>query len=133
MQRSGTEENWTRIIQHPQPKREITYMTNIQNTKKTYVNRVSIYFPKEGHSATETELKLYEHTKGETLQKLWHQKQATENHNKTTARNGQQWITVGGGLKLVFCAQPEGYKTFSWLFSSHDNPLTRQWINTVNK
>ena len=45
-------------------------MTNIQNTKRTYVNRVSIYFPKGGHSATETELKLYEHTKGETLQKL---------------------------------------------------------------
>ena len=49
------------------------------------VNRVSSYFQKGGHSATETELKKYEHTKGETSPKLWHQKQATENHNKSTA------------------------------------------------
>ena len=35
------------------------------------------------------------------------------------------------GLKLVLRAQPhpqflKWYKTFSWLFGSHDNPLTRQ-------
>ena len=34
----------------------------------------------------------------------------------------------GGGLKLVLCAQPhpqflKWYKTFSWLFGSHDNLL----------
>ena len=37
----------------------------------------------------------------------------------------------GGGLELVLQAQPQPqflkwYKTFSWLFSLHDNPLTRQ-------
>ena len=58
MQRSGTEAIRTQI-QHSKPKREIANITNSQNTKRTYmVNRMSSYFPKGRHSATETELKI---------------------------------------------------------------------------
>ena len=57
MQRSGTEAIRTKL-QPSKPKREITNITNSQNTKRTYGNRVSSYFPKGGHSATETELKI---------------------------------------------------------------------------
>ena len=70
-------------------------------------------------------------------------KQATENHNKNTAleRSVINYLGGGGGgggLKLVLRAKPHSQflkwsKTFSWLFGSHDNPLTRQWIITVNK
>ena len=63
MQRSGSEAIRTQI-QPLKPKREITQITNSQNTKRTYmVNRLIRYnFPKGGHSATETELKYYKHT-----------------------------------------------------------------------
>ena len=57
MQRSGTEAIRT-IIQPSKLKREITYITNSQNTKRKHmVNQVSSYFPKGGYSATATELK----------------------------------------------------------------------------
>ena len=57
-------------------------------------------------------------------------KKATENHNRTTALE-RSVMNYWGGLKLVLRAQAhhqflKWYKTFSWLFGSHDNPLTRQ-------
>ena len=94
-------------------------------------NRVSSYFPKGGYSATQTELKdnmntskVKRHRNSDT------KKQATENHNNTTAL---EWSVMNywGGLKLVLRAQlhPQflkWYNTFSWLFGSHDSPLIRQ-------
>ena len=53
MQRSRTEAIRTQI-QPSKPKREITnIITHSQNTKRTYAQLVSSYFPKGGHSATE--------------------------------------------------------------------------------
>ena len=83
------------------------------------VNRVSSYFPKGGHSATETELKYNMNTH-----------KVSENHIKTTALE-RSVMNYWGGLKLVLRAQPypeflKWYKTFSRFFGSHDNPLTRQ-------
>ena len=52
MQRSGTKAIRTQI-QPSKPAREITKITNSQNTKRTYGQRVSSYFPKGGHSATQ--------------------------------------------------------------------------------
>ena len=70
MQRSGTKAIRTQI-QPSKPKQKITKITNSQNTKRTYgksnenlsqrehmVNQVSSCFPKGGHSATQTELKI---------------------------------------------------------------------------
>ena len=57
MQRSGTEAIRTQI-QPSKSKREINNSTDSQNTKGNMVNRVSSYFPKGGHSATETDLKI---------------------------------------------------------------------------
>ena len=57
MQRSGTEAIRTQI-QPSKPKREITKITNSQKKKEHMVNRLSSYFPKDGHSATQTELKI---------------------------------------------------------------------------
>ena len=55
MQRSGTKAIRTQI-QQTKPKREITRITISQNTKEHMANRVSSYFPKGGHSETQTEL-----------------------------------------------------------------------------
>ena len=56
MQRSGTEAIRTQI-QPSKPKREITKITNNQNTKRIYGQPSEQYFPKGGNSATQTELK----------------------------------------------------------------------------
>ena len=45
-------------IQPSKPKREITNITNSEIQREHMFNRVSSYFPKGGHSATETELKI---------------------------------------------------------------------------
>ena len=68
--------------------------------------------------------------------KLSHQKQATENHNKTTAL--ERSVMNARVFKHVLRRQPrpqfgKWYKTIIWLFSLHDIPLTRQYIVTVNK
>ena len=58
MQRSGTEAIRTQIQPSKPNPRERIKIANSQNTKKKHmVNRVSSYFPKGGHSATQTELK----------------------------------------------------------------------------
>ena len=50
------------------------------------VNRVSSYFPKGGHSATQTEIKINMNTrKVKRHRNSDTKKQATENHKKTTA------------------------------------------------
>ena len=57
MQRPGTEAISTHI-QPSKPKRNITSLTNSQIQREHMVNRVISYFPKGGHSATKTELKI---------------------------------------------------------------------------
>ena len=52
MQKSGTEAIRTQL-QPSKSKREITKITNSQNTKKHVVKRLSSSFPKGGHSAIE--------------------------------------------------------------------------------
>ena len=92
------------------------------------VNRVSSYFPKDGNSATETELKILTHVR-------WHvTKTLTPKTDKKEPQQNYRLGTVSDELlvlKIVLRAQPhpqflKWYKTFSWLFSSHDNTLTRQ-------
>ena len=56
MQRSGTEAIRTQI-QPSKPKREVTKITNSQNTKRSYGQPSGGYFPKGGQSATQIELK----------------------------------------------------------------------------
>ena len=58
------------------------------------VNRVSSNFPKGGHSATETELKIIRWNVTETLTP----KQATDNHNETAALGRPVMNYWGGGL-----------------------------------
>ena len=57
MQRSGTEAIRTQR-QSSKPKREITNITNSQNTKITYGQPSAQLFPKRRPIATETELKI---------------------------------------------------------------------------
>ena len=58
MERSGNGAIRT-LSQPSKPKREITKIT-VKTQREHMVNRVSSYFPKGGHSATQTELKQYE-------------------------------------------------------------------------
>ena len=98
MQRSGNEA--IRNQPSPQnPKREITNITNSQNTKRTYSQPSEQLFPKRLPLSIRTE----------------HQKQATENHNKTTAL--ERSVFNYWGLKLALRAQPhpqflKWYETF---------------------
>ena len=57
VQRSGTEAIKTQI-QPSKPKREITNITNTSSQNINMVNQVRSLFPKDGHSATETEQKV---------------------------------------------------------------------------
>ena len=58
MQKSCIEAIRTQL-QPSKSKREITKITNSQNTWKHAVKRLSSYFPKGGHSATENHNKTY--------------------------------------------------------------------------
>ena len=58
MQRSVTEAIRTKLQPKKKTEREITNITNRHIQREHMVNRVSSYFPKRGHSATETELKI---------------------------------------------------------------------------
>ena len=60
MQRSRTEAIRSQF-QPSKPKREITNITISKNTKRTYGQPSEKLFPKGGHSATETELKILTH------------------------------------------------------------------------
>ena len=57
MQRTGTEASRIQI-QPSNQKREKLLLQIIKIQKEQMVNRVSNYFPKGGHSATQTELKI---------------------------------------------------------------------------
>ena len=120
MQRSGTETIRTQI-QPSKLSRKITNITNVKIQREYMVNRVSSYFPKGGHSATETELKQYKHTY--LVPRHRNSEQETENHNKTTAL--ERSVMNYWGIKHVLRRQPrpqflKWYKTFRWLFGSHD-------------
>ena len=93
------------------------------------VKRVDSFFQKGGHSATQTELnvnkrKVKHHRNSDT-------KTGNREHNRTTALERSVMKYWGKGLKSILRAKHrpqflEWYKTFSWLFGSHNNPLTRQ-------
>ena len=67
-----------------------------------------------------------------TRKKKRHRNSDTKTGNREPQQNFRiGTVLLGGGLRLVLRAQPhphflKWYKTFSWLFGSHDNPLTRQ-------
>ena len=96
------------------------------------VNRVSSFFPKGGHSATETELKIIRtHVRRNATKtltpKTGNREPPQQNYHLGTVSNE---YLGGGGLKLVLLAQPhpqflKWYKALGWLFRSHDNPLSR--------
>ena len=57
MQKSGNEAIRNQI-QHSKPKREITEIQIVKIQREHMTNRASSYFPKGGHSATQTKLKI---------------------------------------------------------------------------
>ena len=127
MQRSGTEAIRTQL-KPSKPKREITNITNSQNTKRTYGQPSEQLFSKRWPLSYRNRTKNM-NTREVNVTKTLTPKQTTKNHNKTTAL--ERSVVIYWGLKLVLRAQPhpqflKWYNTFSWLFGSHDNPLTRQ-------
>ena len=128
MQRSGTEAIRTQI-QPSKPKREIACITNSQNTKRTYGQPSEQLFPKRWPLSNRNRTKNNMNThKVKNVTETLTPKHTTENHNKTTAL--ERSVMNYWGLKHVLRRQPrpqflKWYKTFSWLFGSHDNPLTR--------
>ena len=103
MQRSGTEAIRTQI-QLSKPKREIAYITNSQNTKRTYGQPSEQLFPKRWplsnpNRATNNmnTLKVKRHRYPDT-------KNRQQNHNKTTALERPVMNYWLGGLILVLRA-----------------------------
>ena len=135
MQRSGTEAIRNQL-QPSKSKREITNITNSQNTKRTYGQPSEQLFPKRWSLSNRNRTKNNMNTR-----KV---KRHRNSDIKTGNREQQQNYRLGTvsnellGALTIFTATPhpqflKWYKTFSWLFGSHDNPLTRQRIITVNK
>ena len=102
MQRSGTEATRAQI-QTSKPKRDITNITNKQNTKRTYGQPNEQLFPKGGHSATETELKNNMHThkvkrhRNSDTQKV--NREPQQNYRIGTVRNE---LLGGGGFNQFY-------------------------------
>ena len=121
MQRSGTEAITAQI---QLSKREITNITNSQNTKRTYGQPSEQIFPKRWPLSIQNQTKnnmnthmLKHHRNSDTKNR---QQRTTKNYHLRTVR-----------LKHVLRRQPRPQflkcrKTFSWLFVLHDNPLIRQ-------
>ena len=97
MQRSGTEAIRTQI-QPSKPKREITNITNSQNKKITYGQPSEQLVPKRWPLSSRNRTKNNMNTH---KVKFGHQKQATENHNKTTALERSVMNNWGRGLSVM--------------------------------
>ena len=138
MQRSGTE-----AIRTQNSKREINNITNSQNTKRTFGQPSEQLFPKWWPLSNQNRTKndMYTHKVKR------HKNYDTKNRQqKTTTKlppwNGTEmnyrgWGGGGGGLTHVLRCQPcpqflKWYKTFSWLFGSHDNHLIRHHGKQLN-
>ena len=130
MQRSGTEAIRTQL-QPSKPKREITNITNSQNTKITYGQPSEQLFPKRWPLSNRNRTKHNMNTRKvnvtETLTPKTGNREPQQNYRLGTVSNK----LLGGGLKLVLRRQPQPqflkwYKTLSWLFCSNDYPLPRQ-------
>ena len=137
MQRSGTETTRTRI-QPSKPKREIPRITKRENSRRTNGQSSELLFskrwPLSNSNRTNNDMntrKVERHRKSDSKTGT---RESQQNYRLRTVSNE----LLRGGLKLVLRAQPhpqflKWYKTFSWLFGSHDNTLTRQRIIMVNK
>ena len=129
MQRPGTEAIRTQI-QPSKSTREITKIINNQNTKRTYDQPSEHLFPKRWPRSNSSLTKNNTHT----CKVKRHRNSDTKTSNREPQQNNRlgtvrNELLGGGGLKLALRAQPhppflKWYKTFSWLFGSHDNPLT---------
>ena len=84
MHRSGTEAIRAQT-QPSKPKRKITKITNSQNTNRTYGQPSEKLFSKRWPLSNPNRTKIIRTHVGDTSQKLRHKKQATEDHNQTSA------------------------------------------------
>ena len=129
MQRPGAEAIRTQL-QPSKPKREITKITKSQNTKGEYGLPSEQLFPKRWPLSNQNRTKNNMNTR------------KVKRNRNSDSKNRQQRTTtklppwnchkrITGALLLVLRAQPhpqflKWYEPFSWLFCSHDYPLTRQ-------
>ena len=91
------------------------------------------YFQKGGHSATEKNNNINTHIFGvrNVTETLTPKTDNIEQKKTTAMERSVMNYWGGGGLELVLRAQPhpqflKWYNTFSWLYGSNDDPLTRQ-------
>ena len=122
MQRSGTVAIRTQI-QPLKPKREITNIQVVKIQNRTYSQPSEQLFPKRWPLSDQNRTRNNMNTcKGNVTETLT---------PKTGNREPQQNYRLGTVSNELLGAQPhphflKWYKTFNWLFGSHDNTLTRQ-------
>ena len=118
MERSGTEAIRTHF-QPSKPKREITNITNSQNTKRTYGQPSEQLFPKRwplsNQNQTKNNMNTHKVKRHQTLPPKTGNREPQQNY-----RLGMSVMNYLGGLNLVLRAQPhpqflKWYKTPSWL------------------
>ena len=121
-QKSGTEAIRTQI-QLSKPKREITKITNSQNTKRTYGQPSEQLFPKRWQLnspiRTKNDMKTRKVKRHRNSDTKTGNKEPQQNYCLGTVSNG-----LLGVLKLVLRAQPHPpfltwYKSFSWLLAEN--------------
>ena len=119
MQRSGAEAIRTQI-QSSKLKREITNITNSQNTKRTYGQPSEQLFPKRWPLSNRNRTKSNMNTHNVTHHRNYDTKLGTDN------REPQQNYRIGtvsndllGGLNMFYGDN----LALIWLFGLHDNPL----------
>ena len=129
MQRSGTKTIRTQI-QPSKPKREITNITNSQNTNRTYGQPSEQLFPKRWPLSNRNRTKTIVNTRKVKR----HRKSDTKNRQQRTTKNYRLGTVsnelLGGGLKQVLRAQPhprflKWYKTFSCFFQTPKYGLSK--------
>ena len=117
MQRSGTEAIRTQL-QPSKQKREITNITNSQNTKRTYGQPSEQLFPKRwplsNRSRTKNNMNTRKVKRHRNADTKTGNRESQQNYRRGTVSNELVCVCVwgGGGLKLVLRRQP--HPQFSW-------------------
>ena len=136
--RKAMDKNWSNQKSNPALKTKMGKQLQIDKRQWEHVAyRAGSYFPKGGHSATQTDIKVRVMNKHKVKHhRKSDSKTGNRDHIRTTALERSvinYWWALTMFSPATSPSVTDVVQTFSWLFGSHDKPLTRQRIFTVRK